>query len=357
MYFKGLRYAAYYFALLLLLVYGCKSSNNIVTSGSSPSDLTRSGKFISFTSNRDGGKYNIFLAQVDANGYLAPSGWIYSSNPYNLTQNMISENNKQSNWSPNGRALVFSSKQGNGSEVIFSCFFAANGRIDSTKSLNPKALVDPGNNWDENPQFSPDGMYLVWDRRPEDTAAARDLYIGNVAYDSSGISISNIRAITITPVQDEYDAKWAPKILVKKIAFTFLGSLTATDHNIKIMDPFDTSNSSIFYQPGKNSYPAWAPACNEIIFESDKGNGGYYKIVSLGYPTNNGNPTDIANDAPGTNDRYPTWLPNGNLLAFIKIPDNTHLGNIYIVSTSGGSSRALLTSGGFENSDNLYPAW
>lgn len=351
MYLKRLRFAVCTIASSLMLIYGCKSTT--VTPVSPLSDLTRSGKFISFTSNRDGGRYNIFLAQIE-NGNLASSGLVYASNPYDLTQNFNSVD-KQSNWSPDGRILVFSSKQGDNSEAIYAYFFSSNGRIDSTKSNNPKKLFEPGMNWDENPQFSPDGSRLTWDRRSEDTALSRDIFIGNVASDSSGISISNIQNLTNTSGSDEYDPKWAPRNLVNRIAFTYATSATAFDHEIHIMDPANPGNQTVFYNPNRDGYPAWAPACDRIIFESDHGNGGYYMIVSLGYPSNNGNPTLIARDTL-TNDRYPTWLPNGNLLAFIKIPDFTHVGNIYVISTSGGQSRKLLSTD-FDPFDNLYPAW
>jgi Tol biopolymer transport system component len=94
-----------------------------------PSDLTRSGKFIAFTSNL-AGNYDIWLAQVNSSGQLEDSGLVFGENPHNLTA-ANTENDKQSNWSPNGRVLVFSRVSGNIQE-IYAFFFAENGRLDST---------------------------------------------------------------------------------------------------------------------------------------------------------------------------------------------------------------------------------
>src|SRR5436309_1549616 len=60
------------------------------------SDLSRSGKFIAFTSNQDG-DYDIYLAQVDAAGNLATSGFVFGSNPYNLTNSFNILTDKEPN--------------------------------------------------------------------------------------------------------------------------------------------------------------------------------------------------------------------------------------------------------------------
>ena len=348
------------FVILVLTNVGCK--NGVVTPTGSSSDLTRIGKFITFTSNLDG-DYDIFVVQVDANGNIVTTGLVYVTNPFNLTNTFNTNTDKQSNWSPNGGVLVFSSTQGT-SEEIYAFFFNADGSIDSTITPNPRNLFSSNGNWDNNPFFSPDGKFLIWDRRYDsdnsgivDSADARDLYIGDIAGSGGTLQILNRRAIITTIVEDEYNPKWSPRISVRKIAYEYRPSSTATDHDVYIIDPFDTTNNVNFYNPVNSGYPAWAPECNSIIFESDKSSGGFWKIVSLGYPLNNGQPTDIVQES-NVNLRYPTWLPNGNLLAYIRIDPLTNNGNIYIITQSGGTPFKLLQSQPqFDNANNLWPAW
>lgn len=342
------------------MFYSC-GDNTItpITPAGNTSDLTRSGKFISFTSNLTG-NYDIYLAQVNASGVLDTSGLIYSANPYNLTAANVGED-KQSNWSPDGRVLVFSRTDGL-SEEIYAFFFNSNGSIDSSISPNPKKLFTSGGSWDNNPSFSPSGSTLVWDRREDNNGSggistddSRDIFIGDISGAGGSFTVSNIRPLKNTGGGDEYNPKWAPRISLSKIAYEYQSSATSTDHDVYVIDPLDTNNNVNFYNPNNSGYPAWAPGCDRIIFESDKSPGDFWKIVSLNYPSNTGNPVDIAAES-NVNLRYPTWLPNGGLIAYIKYTAVN--GNIYIISSNGGTPVKLLSSAPqFDAANNLWPAW
>ena len=358
MYIKIIKSVLFSIMLIIIFTTGCSDDiNNQGTTGPL-SNLTRSGKFIAFSSNITN-NYSIFLAQVNTAGVLETNGLVYSSNPFNIT-NFNTADNIQSNWSPDGRMLVFCRKQGNQQE-IYAFFFYPDGYPDSTISPNPKKLFSSNGNWDNNPSFSPDGAYLIWDRREDnaspsgiDSADSRDLFIGDISGSGNNFQVSNIRAIRHTTGDDEFNPKWSPRISVRRAAYEYQSSATSSDHDVFIIDPLDASNNQNFYNPNNSGYPAWAPECNRIIFESDKTSGNYWKIVSLPYPAS-GNPVDIVNES-NINSRFPTWLPNGNLLAYIRY--NGINGNIYIVNSGGGAAVKLLQSlPQFDAVNNLWPAW
>lgn len=341
--------------LVLLFIYTGCGEDPILPIISGNSDLTRTGKFITFTSDLGGSDFDIYLAEVDGNGNLVTSGTVYSTNPFNLTETFNSSDDKQSNWSPDGRMLVFSSVQGSNQE-IYAFFFNADGSID-TSAQNPRNLFSSDGNWDNNPSFSPDGKYLVWDRANIMEDTTRDLYIGDVTGSGNSLQVANRRAIKTTTGVDEYNPKWSPRISVRRIAYEYKASVTSADHDVYIIDPFDTNNNVNFYNPNNSGYPAWSPACDRIIFESDKSSGDYWKIVSLAYPTNSGQPADIAAES-NVHLRYPTRLPNAGLLAYIRFEPSNSKGNIFIVSSLGGTSFKLLQSQPqFDNANNLWPAW
>ena len=358
---KAIKFMYGFIPLLMLavLLSSCgDDGNTIVTPGGPPSDLTRTGKFVSFSSNLNG-NFDIFLAQVNSSGVLETSGLVYQSNPFNLTTTNISDD-IQSNWSPDGRVLVFSRTDGNLQEV-YAIFFNADGSRDSSINPNPSRLFSSSGNWDNNPSFSPDGKYLIWDRRTDTdlsgtitNADSRDLYIGDVTGSGGSFLVSNQRAILVTTGGDEYNPKWSPKISVRKVAYEYQTSATSTDHDVYVIDPLDPVNNVNFYNPNNSGYPAWAPACDRIIFETDKNPGNYWSIVGLPYPAS-GNPTDVVNET-GVNSRYPTWLPNGGLLAYIRFSGGND--NIYVVSSSGGTPVKLLEGlTQFDVVNNLWQAW
>lgn len=342
--------------LALITVYSCSDDNIINPQGGPPSDLTRSGKFLAFTSNLTGNQ-DIYLAQVNSLGQLETSGLVFASNPFDLTA-VNTENDKQSNWSPNGRVLVYSQTQGN-VQQIFAYFFSENGRVDSTLTTNPRQLVLSNGNWDNNPSFSPDGKYLIWDRRTDnavpvgvDSADSRDIFIGDISGSGNTYAVTNIRAITTDAGLDEYNPKWSPKTSVRRVAYEYATSSTSSDHDVYIMDPLNATTNVNYYNPGRSGYPAWEPSCTKIIFESDQGNSGVYKIVVGSYPTA-GTITDLVQNNT-QNNRYPTWLPNGNLIAYINYA--TSNGSIYVIPSTGGVPVKLLPVT-FDGANNLWPAW
>ena len=347
--------------IVLFVIAGCGSDDVVNPPGATnTSDLTRTGKFIAFTSNLMG-NFDIYLAQVNSAGNLETVNLVYPSNPFNLTSANTTDD-KQSNWSPNGRVLVFSRTNGNVQE-IYAYFFNGNGSIDSTFS-QPKRLFTSNSNWDNNPSFSPSGANLIWDRR-EDTdgqpgitlSDSRDLFIGDVSGTGDSLKVENNRKILFTVPGDEYNPKWSPRISVGRIAYEYQSSPTATDHDVWIIDPFNSINNIKFYEPNNSGYPAWAPACDKIIFESDKSSGDFWKIVTLSYPTNNNTPSDIAAIA-NVHLRYPTWLPNGGVISYIRFSAAGN-GNIWIASSDGGGSpfQLIPSPSQFDAANNLWPAW
>lgn len=345
--------------ILFAIISGCSSDDTPVNSGGTtlPSDLTRTGKFIAFTSDQSGNN-DIWLAQVNSSGLLETTNLIFATNPFNLTVSNTTDD-KMANWSPDGRVLVFTRTTGPSQEIL-AFFFTTAGKIDTTITPNPKQLFSSNGNWDNNASFSSNGAYLVFDRRYDnsapagvDTSDSRDIYLGDITGSGGNLTVSNVRAIVTSLGKDECNPKWAPKISVRRVAYEYGGSGPSNDHNVYIIDPLDTVNNVPYYGSGRSGYPAWEPSCTKIIYESDQGNGGYYKVVIGGYP-NVGNPIDIVR-SNNQHNRYPTWLPNGGLIAYINIPASGK-GNIYIIGTGGGTPAKLLPAT-FDNANNVFPAW
>lgn len=100
---------------------------------------------------------------------------------------------------------------------------------------------------------------------------------------------------------------------------------------------FDSvSKSNKVTNPNRNGHPTWSPDCRLVAFERNPpGNDSAYDIEIKAFDTRGDTtqPTALTDQAamPGLN-RYPTWLPNGNLIAFVRQQ------NLWLIDLSLGIS-------------------
>ncbi|MGC8859162.1 MAG: TolB family protein [Ignavibacteria bacterium] len=348
------------FLLFVFFIPSCKIDDNI-TSHSPPnlsSDILREGKFIVFSSDKDG-TYDIFLAQVDSAGFLLIKNYIYPENPFNLTGNRQEGNEMQPAFSSDGRILVYSSWNGNSKE-IYALFFNEHYLIDTTITLNPIRLIVSNGYWDENPCFSPDMRYIVFDRRTDtDTNGIinefdnRDLYIANIYRSDKIIFADSIRPLTNTPDVDESNPEWSPRVSIRKVAYNLSSNPNSFNRDIYIIDPLLPRNNLPYQDSLSAENPCWGPACNELIFELRDTYNVFYRIVKAGYPANTGFIELIL--LFGTNVQEPARKPNDNFIVYTIVNNGNNKGKIFVYSFTGNSHNLLPDI--FQAYDNRFPAW
>jgi Tol biopolymer transport system component len=354
-----IRYYSFILLLTAVLLTGCKEVTESDPEDPPPaSDLTRPGKFIAFTSDKNGNE-DIWIAQVNSTGILEQSNYIFPTNPYNLTS-LNTSPDRNPNWSSDGRILVFTRESGNVQE-LWAFFFTVNGGIDPAVTSNPRVLFSSEGNHDNNASFSPDGNYMVFDRRYDNDSIpgigggdTRDMYIGNISGSGNSYAVTNIRPVKTTPRVDEFNPKWSPLISTRRVIFDNVSPYFLTDRDIRIIDPLDTTYEIGYYSQGNSGFAAWQPACTRIAFETDFQNSGYFKLVVHRYPAENYLPVDLV-QAGGESNRYPSWQPNGEYIAYVKYITASK-GRIYTTIGTGGTQQFLLPPD-FDNYNNTHPAW
>jgi hypothetical protein len=345
-----------------ILFFSCNNSEDILYPHlPAKSDLTRTGKFIAFSSKHESTHYNVFLAQVDSNGFLATSNLVFPANPFNLTAGMTSFDDKsQPAWSSNGRILALSVSYGYLKE-IFAYFFDINGQFDSSVSPNPKKLINSNGNQDANPCFSPNMQYIVFERKRVldengkiNLSYSREIYCGHILVFSGVIFIDTIFLVTDKIPGDKSNPKWSPRILINKVSYDLSSSDSAEDRRIYNIDPLSPTNNLVYQNSGISGYASWNPVCNEILFEYKNNSSGNYKIVKAGYPANLGIADIISSNQYEF--RYPVRKPNSNLIAYVKKLPFYLVGDIWIYSLETGNNFKLLPDN-WNGTDNTLPAW
>ena len=348
------------FLFLAILIASCKVDDDITSHSplNFSSDILRKGKFIAFSSNKEG-TYDIFLAEVDSAGFLLNENYLYPENPYNLTGNRQQGNELQPAFSSDGKILVYSFSDGNSKE-IYPLFFNEQYLVDTTIPINPIRLIASNGNWDENPCFSPDMRYLVFDRRTDtDTNGIinefdnRDLYITNIYRSGKIIFADSISALTNTHDKDESNPEWSPRISIRKVAYNLSSSPNSFNKDIYIIDPLLPSNNLPYQDSLSAENPYWNPACNELFFELRDTYNVFFRIVKAGYPANIGFIELIS--LPNTNVQEPTCKPNDNFIVYTIVNTGNNKGKIFVYSTTGSNHNLLPDI--FQGYDNRFPAW
>jgi TolB protein len=270
---------------------------------------------MAFVSDRDGERLTgtveprvvkeIYIADYDG------------ANPRRLTVNRTLNINPA--WSPDGRALAFSSYVRGVPDIFIANIY------QGTPPENP--LRTKG---EENflPVFSPDGTKVAFQSNRDGNA---EIYVMN--RDGSGIRrITNHPAIDATPT-------WSPS--GTQIAFT---SDRTGNPQIWVVD-VDGLNLRKLTSESYCDRPTWSPApFNEIAYAARSGGATDIKVLDLA----SGERRQLT-FGEGNNES-PAFAPNGRHLAF----SSTRLGKkqIFIMNRMGKDVRQLTKAG-----NNQTPAW
>jgi TolB protein len=223
-------------------------------------------------------------------------------------------------WSPDGRAIGYTSFLSGFPDVVMSHLFEGRMTTPAGGSTSIHNSLSA---------FSPDGLRVVFNSNRDNSS---DIYVANV-------DGTNVRRLTSHPAVDT-SPTWSPN--GQQIAFT---SDRAGQPQIYVMGADGTGLRRLTYE----SYcdrPTWSPApFNEIAYSSKTGPGHDIKVLDLAT-----NEVRQITFGLGSNES-PSYSPNGRHIAFTS-SRGSGLKQIYTIDRDGANLRRLTSTG-----NNETPSW
>jgi Tol biopolymer transport system component len=296
-----------------------------------------------------------FAAPADAdvfNGRIAfssfrvvqptPTGDIFTMNDDGTDLRQLTTNpadDAQSDWSPDGRDIVYRIRKPN-SRINFEV-----SRMSASGEGILKLTDTPVGQASSQPSWYPDRSAILF-RRSGPRLIASIWRMGTLGENP---------ALLHDPPGPQLYPSLSPDM--RRILFTTTVSLTGdTDRAIQVMDADGTGLTTLFDKPGAfDSAPAWAPDGTRIAFESNAnvagGNpGSDWEIWIM--DADGQNPTQITHN--GLHDEGPAWSPDGTMLAYSSGADNDHL-DVNVMTTAGVHLRRLTDFEGRDESPDWQP--
>ena len=224
-------------------------------------------------------------------------------------------------------------------KLVFSDEF---GRIQviNADGSGQTVLTPGGSNLDNNPQYSPDGSKIAFDRYIIGNGGAINIFVMN-ANGTNPVAVTSSAPNNIL----NSDPTWSPD--GAKLAFVSdrggnrkkeIWVVNADGSGLVRL----TTNVSL---GSEDTYPSWSPDSSRIAFTSSRDNNLEIYVIN----TDGSNQTRLTND-PAI-DAAPNWSPDSQRITFFR-NDNTGTNGraVYIMNRDGGNKISIMN-------DAVYPSW
>jgi TolB protein len=196
-------------------------------------------------------------------------------------------------WSPGGSQIAFRSMRDGRSQIYLMNADGSNQRNISTTESN-----------DEHPFWSADGRKILFCSDRTTIQAEKEKNYDIFEMNSDG---SHVRQITRTPEVETYPS-WSPdgsRIVCRKI-------MENGEWEVVVMNADGSEATNISNHNGFDGWPVWSPDGSMIAYSSEVDGTMRIFVMDL----DGSRKRQVTNDGRWTEDRQPSWHPNGTFLLF-----------------------------------------
>lgn len=250
------------------------------------------GKYIAFTSNREG-PLQVYVMSADGAGLHSvgmsglPSmqffcaGWFADGDLLTVAFRPAALNGQDNDFE--ATSFIKSSPNGQGGRIMF-------------QGMNA-----------ERPQASPNGSSIVFEQEHGSFASSPPIDLA--AVDSRTLSVR-----TLTHGDGQYvQAAWSP--VGDKIAYA-CGAAAAVQLGICVMNADGPDSHLIAHGVGSYQWPAWSPDGERVAFFIEAAQNGHTDSSIAVVNGDGSNQTVITKHAGPQRDEAPSWSPDGQHIAF-----------------------------------------
>jgi Tol biopolymer transport system component len=203
---------------------------------------------------------------------------------------------------------------------------------------------------EHDPSWSPDGTKIAYTRFDDEFDAEGDIWV----MDADG---GNQTQLT-TSTDPEFQADWSPDGTQLVYAAFTAGEIITSQADIFVMNADGTNSTNITHADTDEIDPAWSPLGDRIAFAGvrvEEGVGGFWELVTMN-PDGTDQVALTVPHAPGYEDRYPDWSPDGTKLVWMAQPNEPccEVWDVWAMNADGSGQTNLTAD---NPATDWFPAW
>jgi subtilisin family serine protease len=219
-----------------------------------------------------------------------------------LKKNLPDEDDRDPSWSPDGRYIVYSSKQPNSSNYGLWIYDTKNTPDDTSDDSQYQLPLDDAGTLDFRPAWSPDFSHIAFVTSGGQVGSHPQIYsVGVIVVNGVVQRVQGPLNNLTRNVFTNFDPSWSPNS-----QFVAYSSTESGPKQVYIVSSDGLNQRQLTTNSSNNAEPAWSPDGELIAFASDRSGTSQIYVISPLLSEGSQNPAALVSDGTA-DDEKPAW--------------------------------------------------